>query len=46
MMAIRALNLPSGELLVNLQVLAAMWTGKFEIAHLRRVVVLLFLRRL
>jgi hypothetical protein len=27
------LNLPAGKLLINLQVLLAMRTGKFEIAH-------------
>jgi hypothetical protein len=39
MMAIRALNLPAGKLLINLQVLAAMRTGEFEIAHWMRVLI-------
>jgi hypothetical protein len=43
MIAIGTLNLPARKLLINLQVLAAMRTGKFEIAHLiwRLVVALL-----
>lgn len=32
-MAIRALNLSAGKLLINLQVLAAMRAGEFEVAH-------------
>jgi hypothetical protein len=44
MIAIRALDLSAGELLINLQVLFAMRTGKFEVAHFEAVVVLSFLR--
>jgi hypothetical protein len=34
MIAIWTLNLPAGKLLIDLQVLAAMRTREFEVAHL------------